>query len=270
MGYFDGQFQSRPTACQLICGLARLEPAAIWVQALWPSLGKSKSFLFCHKTIKGGVVGGWIGGDDVVDLSQYICSSFFLMLYFSSSEFPWIKADLSSAQIQPNLPILILIIIVNIIFTIVFVYSRWTVGGGGTNCISITVTNPSLPPTQNPSIPASKFYKDDSIHPSKQPFHCLYDMYHLELLKVEEVTCRDKIFQMAMCRKTLLYADYMHRYHLRATIHVQKEVYHKAGLETSLKLLQGFLFTLRPILSGSKFQQSSTHHFTDHRVKRRR
>ena len=111
-------------------------------------LGNLNLFYFAKKNNQRRRGRGWSGGDDVVDLSLNICSSFFPKLYFSSSEFPWIKADLSSAQIQHNLPILILIIIVNIIFTIMFVYSRWTVGGGGTNCISITVTNPSLPPTR--------------------------------------------------------------------------------------------------------------------------
>ena len=60
--------------------------------------------------------------------------------FFPADPFWWLHSLTSS-------------IIVTIIPTIMFVYSWWTVGEGGTNCISITVTNPSASthPTTLPS-----------------------------------------------------------------------------------------------------------------------
>ena len=177
LGYFDGQLYSEG----LICGFARLQPATIWAQALWPSLGKSKSAVFCHKQSKEKEEEGEGGGEwccqlvskyfYLVFLNPYLLSKFQdLSVRTKKSSHAaghiqhwghWIVAQAESASFLLVRFLLYFgwcqtcssMIIVNLIFTIMFVYSWWTVGEWWTNCISITVT-PPLPPTHSPFHPS--------------------------------------------------------------------------------------------------------------------
>ena len=223
LGYFDGQLYSEG----LICGFARLQPATIWAQALWPSLGKSKSAVFCHKQSKekeevGGVMLSTCFKIFLSGFPESILLSKFQDMSVRTKKSShaaghiqhwghWIVAQAESASfllirfllfwLMPSLTCshshLMIMIIVNLIFTIMFVYSWWTVGEWWTNCISITVT-PPLPPTHSPFHPSIKMFikSKNNSYSNNSPTIPLPRWYsiHLKLLKVpvnvNEGNCR--------------------------------------------------------------------------------
>ena len=117
-----------------------------------------------------------------------------------------------------SIPTLILIIIVNIMF----VYSCWTVGGGGTNCISITVTTLPPPPTSTLSSQHHKVFLLKLKHysvPTQQFLRALPLPFYIPRFLWSPRKVKQDVSNGSMCCKTPLDAD-----RLEATICIEKKV----------------------------------------------